>query len=249
MKYSVIILSYNEENTILNCINSIKSSKDNVEIILADGGSIDSTVFIAKKENILIKNCSKGRGIQCNEGAAEASGDILLFLHADTVLPKNAFQILEIFFKDEKVKIGTFRLKFNNANKFLSLYTKFTKVDSMFTRFGDQCIVVRKKFFNVLNWFPNWQLFEDVEFLRAARRKTKIHSFPSYVTTSARRFEKKGFIKQQLFNGWLFLNYLLKIPPEKLALKYFAQENFETSGKVLNKNFIKIKEALSEELL
>jgi rSAM/selenodomain-associated transferase 2 len=220
IKYTIVIISYNEENNILACVNSIKTARNDVQIILSDGGSTDSTIKIADDENVEIISSKAGRGIQCNTGAVNAKGNIILFLHSDSTLPINAFEILDEYFYSDKIKIGTFRLEFDKNNPILSFYTKFTSIDSLFTRFGDQCIVVRKDFFKELNGFKDWSLYEDVDFLRRARKLAKIYSFPASVVTSSRRFEEKGIIRQQFFNAWLFLQYLFGKSPENLAAKY-----------------------------
>lgn len=95
-----------------------------------------------------------------------------------------------------------------------------TRFDSIFTRFGDQGIVVRKEFFHAIGGFPDWPLLEDIHFLRLARKKTKIYSLPGKVTTSAQRFLKNGIVAQQIFNGYVILRYLLGQSPQELARKY-----------------------------
>lgn len=128
--------------------------------------------------------------------------------------------VLNDFFSNPKVMIGTFRLRFDSDNWFLKLCGYFTRFDSLLTRFGDQGIVVRRSLFDELGGFPEWPLFEDVDFLRKARRKTKIYSFPLEVLTSARKFKKNGPIRQQIKNGILILKYLAGVTPEKLAKEY-----------------------------
>lgn len=231
MKYSVVIISLNEENNIQRCINSIMlTGKKDVQIILSDGGSSDNTIQLALNENIEVVNSTPGRGIQFNTGAANADGDVILFLHADTTLPENAFKILDKYFNSIAVKTGTFRLAFDKKSIILSFYTKLTSYDSFFTKFGDQCIVVRKDFFNQLNGFKNWSLFEDVDLLRRARKITKIHSFPASVTTSSRRFETNGIIKQQILNGWHLLQFLFGKSPAKLS-RYYNKSGFVNKEK------------------
>ena len=111
-------------------------------------------------------------------------------------------------------------MRFDLKHWFLNISGYLTRFDSILTRFGDQCIVVRKDFFNELGGFPDWPLFEDVEFLRRARKRTRIQSFPLEVVTSARRFKKNGIYRQQIFNGLLVLQYLLGADVKKLAEKY-----------------------------
>ena len=217
---SVIIPAFNEERSILSCIRRVRFLDPCVEIIVADGGSTDNTVRLARPEGVRVVTAAKGRGIQCNSGAACASGTIVLFLHADTRLPDGAFGFLQSFFQRDDVKVGTFRLSFDASHWLLKSYAYFSRFDSVLTRFGDQCIVVRRDFFDSLSGFPDWPLFEDVHFLRLARRKTRVHSFPIAVATSARRYLKNGIVRQQLRNALLVVRFLLKSSVADLARQY-----------------------------
>ena len=220
IRFSVIIPTFNEAHTLSKCIASVRASNKEVEIIVVDGNSHDQTLDIAQKENVIVCRSANGRGSQLNEGARCARGEILLFLHADTRLPSDAFAVLKRLFENPKVQIGTFSLAFDRNHWLLNFYARMTKFDSLWTRFGDQCIVTRKAFFASLNGFPHWPLFEDVRFLQEARKRTKIHSFSVKVTTSADKFLKNGYLRQQLRNGWLIVQYLMGVSPEILYKKY-----------------------------
>lgn len=218
--YSVIIPTLNEAANIADCIQRLRTLNSSVQIIVVDGGSRDQTTLIAEKSGAEVICSAPGRGVQCNYGSKKANGDILIFLHADTLLPSNAFMFLNNLFSDPRVKIGTFRLRFDSENWFLGLCGYLTRFDSILTRFGDQGIVVRGSFFGELGGFPEWPLFEDVEFLKRARRVAKIYSFPACVVTSARKFTARGPIRQQLRNGILMLKYLCGVPVGQLAQEY-----------------------------
>jgi rSAM/selenodomain-associated transferase 2 len=226
MKFSVIISVYNEENNIRTCIQNIKALQEDVEIIVVDGHSEDNSYDIAGSLNVKVFRSQKGRGIQFNEGAKKAAGDILVFLHADTRLPQDAFMQIRSKFNDHNVKVSTFRMLFNSDNWILKFYSFFTRFDTILTSFGDQGIVVRRDFFESIGGFPQWPLFEDVHFLRVTRKHTKIYSLPGPVVTSARRFLKKGIIKRQILNGILILKYLFGVSPEKLYRQYYNEKAF-----------------------
>jgi rSAM/selenodomain-associated transferase 2 len=225
----VIIPTLNEEENIRACIAVVRAANQDVEILVADGGSQDQTVAIARKEGALVCHASPGRGEQCNAGANLACGEILLFLHADSRLPTIAFILLREFFQDDQVEIGTFRLKFDHDHWLLALYAIFSRFDTIFTRFGDQCIVVRRPFFDALGGFPDWPLFEDVKLLQMARQSTRIHSFPAQVTTSARRYLRGGVVRQQLINLRCMIRYLLGVSPAQIALEY---ERYKTKKRL-----------------
>lgn len=217
---SVIIPTLNEAAGLARTIAHVRAALPAAELVIADGGSTDATPTIAATLGARVVPSARGRGVQLAAGAAEARGEILLFLHADTALPAEAAAVLERAFLSPAVQLGTFRLAFDSAHPFLRACAWLTRIDSVFTRFGDQGIVVRRNFFDRLGGFPPWPLFEDVEFLRRARRVTRIHSFPAHVTTSARRFRQRGPLRQQWLNARLFLRFLTGTPPETLARLY-----------------------------
>ncbi|MEX1137745.1 MAG: TIGR04283 family arsenosugar biosynthesis glycosyltransferase [Bacteroidota bacterium] len=220
MKLSVIIPTFQEEKALPDCIRRVRLLSSGTEIIVVDGGSTDATIDIARREGIIVCNSPRGRGIQLNAGARHAAGDVLLFLHADTLVPLDAIAILEEYFHSENTQIGTFRLAFDAKHPLLTFYSFWTRFDSVFTSFGDQGIAMRSAFFHHIGGFPDWPLFEDVLLLQRARRRTQIHSFPSCVTTSARRFLDQGILRRQIHNGIAMMEYLLGVSPEHLASQY-----------------------------
>lgn len=223
-KYSIIIPTLNEERYLPSVLDHLINLDGDLEIIIADGGSKDNTVKVAESFNVKVCKSDKGKGIQINNGAGCATGEILIFLHADTFLPQNAFSLINEYLLVRNVTIATFKMKFDEKSFLMDLYSWFTKFDTIFTTFGDQVIVVRRSLFEELNGFPDIPLFEDVELFRKARRKTKVYKLPSYVTTSARRFKRKGILKTQLLNGLYIVEYLIGISPKNIYLKYFKEK-------------------------
>ena len=218
--FSVIIPTLNAQKTLPRCLEAISAALPGAEVIIVDAHSNDSTVDIATKKGAKVLLSERGRGGQLNLGAHHSTGEILLFLHSDTILPKDAATILQLYFTETKVHVGTFGLKFDYPHWLLGVYSRLSRLDSIWTRFGDQCIVVRKAFYNAIGRFPNSTLFEDVCFLREARKHTKIYSFPREVVTSADRFVRNGIFRQQVLNGWMFLRFLLGESPERLSQEY-----------------------------
>lgn len=220
VKFSVVISTLNEGDNIAQCLRNVKAMDSGVEIIVSDGGSNDNTVQAAKGSGALIVHSEKGRGIQFNAGARIATGDIILFLHADTRLPKDVFRSVEEFFTKKKAQIGTFKIAFWPRHCLLMIISLFLRFDSVFTRFGDQCIVVRHTFFDLLGGFPDWPLFEDTGLMQVARRLTKIYLLPGTVVTSSKRFNENGVLTQLARDFWYMVLYLKGDSPWELAKRY-----------------------------
>jgi rSAM/selenodomain-associated transferase 2 len=220
-KYSIIIPTLNEEEFLPRVLTNLQKFREEIEIIISDGGSTDNTIKIA--ENLGAKVCSskKGKGMQMNRAVQSSNGEVLIFLHADTFLPDDTLYLINKFFFTGKIDIATFKMKFDSENLVMKIYSWFTRFDSIFTTFGDQVIVVRRNFFNELGGFPNLPIFEDVEFFRKARKSKTIYKLQSFATTSARRFEKRGILKTQLLNGFYILSYFAGKNPDNIYSKYF----------------------------
>ncbi len=223
-KYSIIIPTLNEKKFLPLVLEHLNKFDEDFEIIVSDGGSSDDTVNIAKSFGVKICKGETGKGMQLNKGAECSTGKILIFLHADTFLPEDAFIFTNKLFLDSKNNIATFMMKFDVGYFLLKLYSQFTRFDSIFTTFGDQAIIIRTKLFNQLGGFAKLPIFEDVELLKRARKFNKVHKIPLYVTTSARRFEKRGHLKTQCLNGLYILEYLAGVNPDNIYKKYFRDK-------------------------
>jgi len=217
---SVLIPALNAAGHIAKCLDSVRSAGPGIEIIIMDGGSSDRTVDIAENYGAKIIRTAPGRGAQCRLGAELASGDILFFLHADSQLEKEVFSGIDRVFQNPQVRIAKLSLRFDHQSRLLNFYACCARWDSLLTSFGDQGILIRKDFYAELGGFPPWPLFEDVHLLRLARKKSKIRTIPSRITTSAEKFRKHGMIRQQLRNAFLILRYLLGTDPQELSLQY-----------------------------
>lgn len=220
MRFSIIIPTLNEEIWIDKIIKRLKNMRDNLQIIVVDGGSTDQTILKARQTGVKVIRSKKGRGTQFNKGAEKAEGEIFLFLHADTILPRNAFNILDEYFSEPDNKIGKFKIRFIPSTLLLDFLWVVTRFDTFLTSFGDQCIVIRKDFFSKIGGFPDWPLFEDVKLFQKARRYTNINSLPSTVFSSSRRFVKNGVIRQLCWNALLIFLYIVGVNTKKIAELY-----------------------------
>ena len=220
MRFSIIIPTLNEEIWIDKIIKRLKNMRDNLQIIVVDGGSTDQTILKARQTGVKVIRSKKGRGTQFNKGAEKAEGEIFLFLHADTILPRNAFNILDEYFSEPDNKIAKFKIRFIPSTLLLDFLWVVTRFDTFLTSFGDQCIVIRKDFFSKIGGFPDWPLFEDVELFQKARRYTNVNSLPGTVFSSSRRFVKNGVIRQLCWNAWLIFLYIVGVNTKKIAELY-----------------------------
>lgn len=221
---SVIVPTLNEAGFIGATLERVQTACPRAELLIVDGGSTDETPAIAARAGVTVVESAPGRGIQCHLGATRASSEWLLFLHADTLLPCNAEDVVNDFAASPASQIGTFRVQFGDGGRFLNALARAaSRGDSVFTRFGDQGILVRRSFYEAIGGFPPWPLFEDVSLLQKARKLSRVHWLPAHVITSARRFNERGLFRQRLLNAELMLRYLAGASPFKLADRYHAR--------------------------
>ena len=174
MKVSIVIPALNEAEHILTALFSVKQQAGDFEIIVVDGGSTDRTAEIARAHGLVISS-ERGRSIQMNAGARQASGEALLFLHADSCLHPNALSFLRRALKDSGTVGGTFTLRFDSDKILLKLYAFFTRFRFRYFHYGDQGIFVRRLAFEQVGGFykdlPIY--FSDI----VVRRDSPFHSF------------------------------------------------------------------------
>jgi rSAM/selenodomain-associated transferase 2 len=223
MRFSIIMPVLNEEAIIESQLTRLiqQCARQDYELLLVDGGSTDRTVEIAQQYGQVL-NAPRGRARQMNAGAAAASGDVLLFLHADTELPDCVFLVIEEALTSSKVVAGAFRLCFNCDRLPYKLVAFMTNLRSQtFTVFtGDQAYFIRRTSFQTVEGYPDQPLMEDLEIIARLRRIGIVLLVPHYVRTSARRHEKIGLFKSVLFMWYLRTLYKLGVSPGRLQLMY-----------------------------
>ena len=217
---TVVIPTFNEAEHLRPTLHAAQQSLPGARLIVVDAQSTDRTREIAAQHGAHVVVTRRGRGRQCRAGAAIADSDWLLFLHADTQLPPEAGTLFSRFTVETDAQIATFRLRYDSPSFFLRACGWFTRFDSVFTRFGEQGILIRREFYDALGGFPDWPLFDDVALLQRARASTRIHSLPANVITSARRYTQRGALAQQWLNARLLIRYLLGTPPAELAAQH-----------------------------
>lgn len=222
---SIIIPVYKEKN-ITNQLASLRQWELVQDIIVVDGDPQKQTINLIKDKQITCVASQKGRANQMNKGAALATSDTLLFLHADTTLPIGAFKEIEaVFSKNHTIKAMAFDLKIDHPNRIYRLIEKAASMRSRLTRipFGDQAIAIKKDTFNELKGFPDVPIMEDVMLMHALKKKgIRIYISRLKATTSSRRWETEGVIKRTLKNNWMQTLYYLGIAPQKLKKYYMV---------------------------
>ena len=215
---SVVIPVLNEEEALSNLLTYLEqnTAPTNInEIIVVDGGSNDNTVSIAERHRIKVVRSEKGRSRQMNSGARSATGDILYFLHADTLPPPNFDESILKAVKNGG-QAGCFRMKFDSRSKFLAFFSWFTRLNYKICRGGDQSLFITKSLFRQTGGFnENYAVYEDNEFTDRLYGIVDFKILRRNVITSARRYEKKGELKLQYHFGMMHLkNYLGEGPDE-----------------------------------
>lgn len=223
-KISIIIPVFNEADIIENTLNYLikNASKKNIsDIIIVDGGSTDhSKAIISKYKNVTLINSEKGRAKQMNKGAKIAQGDILYFLHADSIPPKkfDSYIITEI--KKENLA-GCFKMKFDSNHWWLKLAGWFTQFSWRISRGGDQSLFVTKQLFNTVGGFDEqFTIYEDNDLIAKLYKKKQFVVIQKWLTTSARCYNKNGVCKLQLHFGIIHLKKFLGASPNKLNQYY-----------------------------
>ena len=223
MHFSIIMPVLNEEAVLEQQLTQITRlcAPNECELLIVDGGSVDQTVAIAQRFGKVI-HAARGRAVQMNAGAAAATGDVLIFLHADTLLPRDGFSAIEQALTHQNAVGGAFRLCFNchqPAYRLVAFITNLrSRLRGIYT--GDQAYFARATSFKAIGGFPNIALMEDLEIIKRLRKSGKVVLLPQYVTTSARRHQKVGLLRSVLFMWYMRTLYKFGASPERLQRKY-----------------------------
>ncbi|MCU0538215.1 MAG: TIGR04283 family arsenosugar biosynthesis glycosyltransferase, partial [Hydrococcus sp. Prado102] len=212
----------NEAEIIQKTISKIQHELE-IEILVVDGGSQDNTVELV--QNLGVKAiCSPqaGRANQMNFGALLATGDILLFLHADTCLPDGYLDLVTKTLSNPETIAGAFELAIDSPKKSLRLLEKMVNLRSRFLSlpYGDQAFFLKASVFQEINGFADLPIMEDFEFIQRLKKKGKIRIVSAKVITSGRRWQKLGVVKTTIINQLIILGYYLGVSPKKLSRLY-----------------------------
>ena len=217
---SVIIPVLNEAEILDQSLSRLTPQLEGHELIIVDGGSTDETLLIAKRHGQVISS-ERGRARQLSAGAAAATGDILLFLHADVWLDSGALKGVAAAISAGYVG-GAFRQRIEGDHFLYRLIERAANFRAKRLRifYGDGGIFVRRTFFERIGGFPDIPIMEEVGFSRKLRRQGEVTLVEPQIHISARRWQKNGILRTTLTNWLITLLYLLRVPPNRLAKLY-----------------------------
>jgi rSAM/selenodomain-associated transferase 2/rSAM/selenodomain-associated transferase 1 len=218
---SVIIPTLNEAGTIARTLSRLERTED-LEVIVADGGSHDETAALARSRGIKVIQSNPGKAVQMNAGAAAAAGEILVFLHADTCLPDGFSRQIVAALNQKGAAAGAFRLSIDSTAAGIRFIECMANFRSRILRlpYGDQALFMKKALFDRIGGYPEMPIMEDFILVRRLRREGKIIIVDKAVATSPRRWMHLGIFKTWLINQLIILAYYLGFSPERLVRLY-----------------------------
>lgn len=218
---SVIIPTLNEAAAIEATIRSVRLMPGIAEVIVVDGASVDGTAERAAGAGAKTIIAERGRGAQLAAGAASASGDVLWFLHADTVPPADGAARIVDALRDPAVAAGNFGVRFEGADYGAALLTRlYPHLRRLGLCYGDSAFFVRRAAYEAAGGFRPWPIFEDLDLFGRLRAEGRFVHLDGTVRASGRRWAKRGFVRT--FLRWTLLQLLFwaGVPAHRLARLY-----------------------------
>lgn len=218
-RVSVVVPALDEEANVAEAVGSARAAGAH-EVVVADGGSTDATVARAEEAGATVVHAPRGRAVQMNAGAAHASGDALLFLHADTALPPDACAQAARVLEDHRAVGGAFDYSAGSETERLDRFVSAVgrlRYAIFRLPYGDQAIFVRRSVFEDLDGFPELPVMEDYEFALRLKRLGGLGRAPGAIRTSARAWRERGVIGATAREMATIAGYRLGIDPSQLA--------------------------------
>ena len=222
LRISIIVPTLNEANNLAPTLQTLQAfRRRGCELIVVDGGSHDATATLATPLVDQLIHAKRGRARQMNAGANNSKGDVLWFLHADTLPPATADALICQALQHHKwgrfdVRLSGHQLLLRSIETMMNIRSRITKIAT-----GDQGIFVHRTSFDQIGGYPDIPLMEDIAFCTALRRLGPPACLEQCVQTSSRRWESKGIIRTILLMWWLRFLFFWGIPPSQLVKLYY----------------------------
>jgi rSAM/selenodomain-associated transferase 2 len=202
LRISVVMPVWQEQAFLPLALEALHKLEQGLEILVVDGDPTGSSLQVIHDPSVVQLIAPKGRASQMNAGARQATGDVLLFLHADTTLPSGALDAIRAALAEPKTVGGAFSPIFDSRKAFFRLLAWCHGWRARITRipYGDQAIFIRCELFFLLGGYPAEPWLEDILLMRQVRRAGKVVILPDRVITSARRFQSEGILR----TGWRY---------------------------------------------
>lgn len=228
---SIIIPTLNEARNIEETIARLPKSEE-VEILVVDGGSSDGTDEMARELGARVLSAAPSKAGQMNTGAAEARGEVLLFLHADTRLPVKFEEKVLTAVGRQGFCAGAFTLAIDSEGWGMRFIERVANWRARFLKmpYGDQALFVSRKLFHEIGGFADFPIMEDFELIRRLKKRGHIAILPESVKTSPRRWQNIGVFKTWFLNQIIIGAYFIGIPPQRLA-SWYRREKGRTNEK------------------
>lgn len=220
MKFSIIIPVLNEKKNIIRIKEQLLRLEGDYEVIFADGGSTDGGLD-GVGAPFTVLTCGRGRAVQMNAAARVSRGEILLFLHCDSIIDAKALVDIEEFIV-QGYDAGCFKTNFDHSGFWMSIiaYLSNLRVRLFKIMFGDQGIFIKKEAFERIGGFPDIPIMEDLQFSLNARKYIRIGQCNGRIITSARRFRENGVLRTIMFMHWLKILYFIGIDMNRINKMY-----------------------------
>ncbi len=217
--YGIVIPTLDEARSIADAVRDARAREGVADVVVVDGGSQDGTRAKARRAGARVVRSPPGRGVQLDRGARSVRGEVVVFLHADCRLPTDGVEAMDAVL-DAGHDAGLFAVIYDAPHPLLRLIGAMSRLRTRWTEFGEGALFVERRRYEALGGFAAWPLFEDVDLLARLRRARTLGRARGRVLASARRFQRRGVVRQLLLNIFLYTLFACGVSPEQLHALY-----------------------------